>query len=65
MGDALYERKLFTPYCIDSIYLGVLYDEEQALVIPALLEAADSYAAHSERILLTPYCIYSILLLLL
>ena len=50
MEDAISYRNFFVPSCIDSLSLVIIDDEEVAGVIPALVEAANSEAAHSERL---------------
>ena len=65
MEDALSEINFFTPSYIYSISLGIFDDDEQAALIPSLVETADSDAAHSERIFSTPSCIDYILLWIL
>ena len=47
MEDALSEINFFTPSYIYSISLGIFDDDEQAALIPSLVETADSDAAHS------------------
>ena len=44
MDDALSECNFFTPSWIDSTSLGVFDGEEQAAVIPSLVETSDSEA---------------------
>ena len=58
-------KKFLSPSYIDSVFLDLLYDEEQAAVIPELVETSDSEATHYEKILWTPSCTDHILLLLL
>ena len=65
MLETLSEWDSFTNSCIYSILLGLFDDDEQAALIPELVETAHSEATQSEHIFSTPSYIDSILVLLL
>ena len=65
MLETLCEWDFFTNSCIYSIWLGLFDDDEQAALIPELVETAHSEATQSEHIFSTPSCIDSILVWLL
>ena len=50
MYDTLSERNFFTTSCIYSILLSLLDDDEQAAVIPELVETAHYKTSQFERI---------------
>ena len=48
MQDAHSERIFLRPFFIDSIFLGILEDVEQAAVIAAMVGTVDAEAARYE-----------------
>ena len=67
--EILNEWIFFTTFCIDSIYLGLLDDEEQSEVITELLEenimgmyTLDAYSEHLPALILSCYEFWKMML---